>query len=58
MIYLDNAATTRPSEGALARAEHYLTQCFYNPSALYHGGVGAHRVNTDARRGLLAWIAE
>lgn len=58
MIYLDNAATTRPSEGALARAKHYLTQCFYNPSALYHGGIEAHRMITDARRVLLSCIAD
>ena len=43
MIYLDNAATTRPSEGALARAQHYLTECYYNPSALYGGGAEAAR---------------
>ena len=44
MIYLDNAATTRPSEGALARAQHYLTECYYNPSALYGGGAEAARL--------------
>ena len=58
MIYLDNAATTRPSNGALARANTYLTDCYYNPSALYHGGVEAHRFLTQARSALLSRIAD
>ena len=58
MIYLDNAATTRPSQGALARAQTYLTDCFYNPSALYHGGAEAHRLLGTARASLLSHIAD
>ncbi len=58
MIYLDNAATTRPSDGALARAAHYLTECYYNPSALYHGGAEAARLIRDARGFLLEQIAD
>ena len=35
MIYLDNAATTRPNETALKYAEKYYAKDFYNPSSLY-----------------------
>ena len=58
MIYLDNAATTRPLDGALARAKTYLTDCYFNPSALYHGGVEAHRFLSEARSALLSRIAD
>ena len=39
MIYLDNAATTKPSEVALEKAKVFNEQYFFNPSALYHGGL-------------------
>ena len=58
IIYLDNAATTRPSDGALARAQHFLTECYYNPSALYGGGAEAGRLLTEARSFLVSRIAE
>ena len=58
MIYLDNAATTRPSDGALAQAQRYLTECYYNPSALYHGGAEAARLLTEARAFLVSCIAD
>ena len=38
MIYLDNAATTKPSESAFARATAFVTEKYYNPSALYAEG--------------------
>ena len=37
MIYLDNAATTKPCEKAFARATAFALEKFYNPSALYTG---------------------
>ena len=58
MIYLDNAATTRPSDGALVRAKHFLTDCFFNPSALYGGGAEAARFLTQARRFLVEQLAD
>ena len=58
MIYLDNAATTRPSDGALTRAKYFLTDCYYNPSALYHGGAEAARLISEARGFLLGQIAD
>lgn len=39
MIYLDNAATTKPSSLALESASKFNNECFYNPSALYQGGI-------------------
>lgn len=58
MIYLDNAATTRPLDGALAHAEHFLKECYYNPSALYGGGAEAGRLLSEARSYLIAQIAD
>lgn len=39
MIYLDNAATTKPSESAIKMAEKFNKEYFFNPSALYEGGL-------------------
>ncbi len=39
MIYLDNAATTKPYSEALERAKKFNYECFYNPSTLYGGGL-------------------
>ncbi len=47
MIYLDNAATTKPSKYALEKASKYNDEYFYNPSALYHGGIA---VKTDLKQ--------
>lgn len=39
MIYFDNAATTKPSKTALEKAAKFNEEEFFNPSALYHGGL-------------------
>ncbi len=39
LIYLDNGATTKPSQKAIEYASGYLTDNYFNPSALYHEGV-------------------
>ncbi len=39
MIYLDNAATTKPSKLAIKNASRFNEEDFFNPSALYHGGL-------------------
>jgi len=39
LIYLDNAATTKPDENLLNEANNYYLSNFYNPSGLYKGGV-------------------
>lgn len=57
MIYFDNAATTKPSEKALNNAEKYNSDCFYNPSALYNGGVENKKALKSARIDLLSHIS-
>ncbi len=39
MIYFDNAATTLPSSSALCDAEKFNKEFYFNPSALYRGGL-------------------
>ena len=57
MIYLDNAATTRPDGGAVQSALHFLENDFFNPSALYREGFAAHKELDSARKNILAHIA-
>lgn len=42
-IYLDNAATTRPSEAAIEAAQHAMREQWGNPSSVYAAGAAAHR---------------
>lgn len=58
MIYLDNAATTRPLEGAVGKAAKYLKEEYFNPSARYHGGAEVSRMLARARSFLLERIAD
>lgn len=58
MIYLDNAATTKPSLQAFERAAAYVTEKFYNPSALYKGGFAVQGELKKARSALLSGIAD
>lgn len=44
MIYLDNAATTRPCREAVEAVQKTLTEDWGNPSAQYHLGVEAARL--------------
>lgn len=57
MIYLDNAATTKPCPDCLNKAENYLLSDFYNPSALYAGGYALHREIEKVRKTILNCIA-
>ncbi|MDE7075722.1 MAG: cysteine desulfurase [Clostridia bacterium] len=57
MIYLDNAATTKPDSECLKVAGQYLTDKFYNPSALYAEGYNLHREITKIRSNILNLIA-
>lgn len=50
MIYLDNAATTRPCEAAVAAIQKTCTDLWANPSALYHFGVEAARLLRRSRQ--------
>lgn len=58
MIYLDNAATTKPSVTALHKASEYLTEKFYNPSALYTEGYVLQSELKKARSALLSKVAD
>ena len=51
--YLDNSATTRPCEAAIAAMERCLREEWYNPSAVYKPSVEAFRALRDARQRLL-----
>lgn len=57
MIYFDNAATTKPNADAVAYAEKFATEYFYNPSALYGGGISVHGELKKARESLLSRVA-
>lgn len=57
MIYLDNAATAAPCVKALARAESYSIENFFNPSALYGGGISVRGELNRAREFLLSRVA-
>ena len=48
MIYLDNAATTKPCEEACKAVMEGL-EYFGNPSSLHHAGVEAEKLITNAR---------
>ncbi len=51
--YLDNSATTRPCEAAVAAMERSLREEWYNPSAVYRPSVEAFKALRDARQRLL-----
>ena len=53
MIYLDNAATTVPSKTAIEQAEKFNNEQFFNPSALYSGGLSCAREIKNAKTTIL-----
>ena len=53
MIYLDNAATTKPSSAALEKAKPFNNEEFFNPSALYSGGLNCAKQIKEARESIL-----
>ena len=56
MIYADNAATTRISDGALKEMLPFLQAQYGNPSSQYSLGVQARHGFAQARRQLAAAI--
>lgn len=50
MIYLDNAATTKPSQSVVSVAQRVISNDFGNPSSLHRLGVEAENILTNARR--------
>ena len=57
MIYLDNAATTKPNEKSVKKAEKYLLSEYYNPSALYAEGYNLQLELKSARKNILSLVA-
>ncbi|MDR2613623.1 MAG: cysteine desulfurase [Deltaproteobacteria bacterium] len=53
-VYMDNAATTRVSDEALAAMLPHFTESYGNPSALYDLGQDAFRAVEDARASVAA----
>ena len=58
MIYLDNAATTKPLAEAFERARIYAEEKFYNPSALYSEGYAMQGELKTARSALLSKVTD
>ena len=58
MIYLDNAATTKPNARAIEKAKAYLTDNYFNPSASYKEGFALQTELKKARASLLSHIAD
>ncbi|MBR6702936.1 MAG: cysteine desulfurase [Clostridia bacterium] len=58
MIYMDNAATTKPCAWALDKASKFVTEQFYNPSALYEEGFALQSELKKARSALLSKVAD
>lgn len=58
MIYLDNAATTKPSVTAFERAREYVEENYFNPSAMYKEGYKVQGELKKARSALLSKVAD
>ena len=58
MIYFDNAATTKPDSDCLEKAEKYLKEEYFNPSALYAEGFRLNKELRAARENILKNIAD
>lgn len=55
-IYLDTAATVRPCKEVVDAAMPYLQDEFYNPSAIYSGGVRVKRAIDNSRESIAGFI--
>lgn len=53
MIYLDNAATTKPCAEAVSAAVQCAEQVFGNPSSLHKMGIESEKIITSAKKTLL-----
>ncbi len=58
MIYLDNAATAKPYEDVLKKAEKYLYEEYFNPSALYSEGYALSLSLRKSRESIISHIAD
>ncbi len=53
MLYFDNAATTKPSKTAIEKAQIFNAEMFFNPSALYLGGINSAKEIKVAKDNIL-----
>ena len=53
VVYLDNSATTRPSDAVVAAMLNVLRENWHNPSALYQPAMQAEKMMTAAREACL-----
>ena len=53
-VYLDNSATTRPSDAVVAAMVRAMEEGWHNPSALYRPAMEAEKQLTAAREVCLA----
>ena len=53
IIYLDNAATTKPCQIALKNNQIYNDCEYFNPSAVYKQGLNAKQALTDAKNNII-----
>lgn len=56
MIYFDNSATTRPSDGCVRVISEALSSDFANPSSLHGAGHDVHKKTEQARDDILATL--
>ena len=56
MIYLDNNATTRPSDATVREMTRALTECWHNPSSIHRPGQAARQTVDLARKSVAALI--
>lgn len=52
--YLDNSATTRPTEGVIAAMEKCMREGYYNPSSLYTPAMNSEKAMRACREKILA----
>ena len=58
MIYLDNAATTKPCAEAVAAVTDTMRDCFGNASSLHKLGIESEKVISSAKKTLLSKFGE
>ena len=57
MIYLDNAATTKPDINAINYAKGFLLEKYYNPSALYRNGIEVANSIKETKQNVLKYLS-